>query len=74
MSTLGDKKNHGRVSIIIIGLTDQLKSGTVKMSSEKLGKETVGTLCSTVKYGLVGNDSSWLSGFMRRGTDCLHSK
>lgn len=40
MSTLGNKKNHGRVSIIIIGLTDRLKSSIVKMSSEKLGKET----------------------------------
>lgn len=74
MSTLGNKKNHRRISIIIIGLTDQLKSSTVKMSSEKLGKEIVGTLCSTLKYGLVGSNSSWISGFMRRGTDCLNSK
>lgn len=44
MSILGNKKNRGRVSIIIIGLTDQLKS-TVKMSSERLGKETEQAHC-----------------------------
>ena len=44
MSILGNKKNRGRVSIIIIGLTDQLKS-TVKMSSERLGEETEQAHC-----------------------------